>query len=162
MNKKIDYKKQGKKNRASGAAFELRVRKDLESKGWIVDKWGNNVETGDDKKGWLVKDLWKLIPAKRKFNAFSKVMGIGTGFPDFMAFTYSDSNATYPVGPPYYLSGINVVIGVECKVGKYLDKIEKEKCKWLLDNKVFGKILIASKTMEKNKIKINYEEFKND
>ena len=40
----MDKKKQGKKNRAAGAAFELRVRKDLESQGWIVDKWSNNVE----------------------------------------------------------------------------------------------------------------------
>ena len=34
----------GKSNRASGARFELKVRKNLESKGWIVDKWSNNVE----------------------------------------------------------------------------------------------------------------------
>ena len=40
----VDYKKQGKKNRQAGARFELKVRKDLESKGWIVDKWSNNVE----------------------------------------------------------------------------------------------------------------------
>ena len=36
--------KRGKKNKASGAAFELRVRSDLEEKGWIVDKWSKNVE----------------------------------------------------------------------------------------------------------------------
>ena len=40
----IDKKTQGKKNRQAGARFELRVRKDLESKGWIVSKWMNNVE----------------------------------------------------------------------------------------------------------------------
>ena len=33
----------GKANREAGARFELKVRKDLESKGWIVDKWGNQV-----------------------------------------------------------------------------------------------------------------------
>ena len=46
MIKTKDPKKvaQGKKNKASGAAFELRVRKDLEEKGWIVDKFGLNVE----------------------------------------------------------------------------------------------------------------------
>ena len=35
--------KRGKKNRASGAAFEKRVRLDLEEKGWIVDRWTNQV-----------------------------------------------------------------------------------------------------------------------
>lgn len=52
------------------------------------------------------------------------------------------------------------VIGVECKVNGYLDKKEKEKCKWLLDNNIFSKILIAYKTKEKNKVKVNYKEFK--
>ena len=41
---KIDKRKQGKKNKASGSRFELKVRKDLESKGWIVAKWMNNVD----------------------------------------------------------------------------------------------------------------------
>jgi len=36
--------KQGKKNRASGKRFELIVRKDLESKGWIVFRNSNDVE----------------------------------------------------------------------------------------------------------------------
>ena len=40
----INKKKQGKKNRASGQRFELKVRKDLEEKGWIVSKWMNNVK----------------------------------------------------------------------------------------------------------------------
>ena len=40
----MDKKKQGKKNKASGARFELKVREDLEKKGWIVDKWSNNVD----------------------------------------------------------------------------------------------------------------------
>ena len=36
--------KQGKKNRASGKAFELKVRHNLEEKGWFVFKNSNNVE----------------------------------------------------------------------------------------------------------------------
>ena len=47
MNKKT----QGKKNRAAGARFELKVRKDLEEKGWIVSKWMNNVEFIDTSEG---------------------------------------------------------------------------------------------------------------
>ena len=45
--KKSEIKK-GKKARASGSRFELQVRKDLENKGWIVDKWNNNVEFEGD------------------------------------------------------------------------------------------------------------------
>ena len=64
----------GKKSRAAGGRFELKARKDLEKDGWVVSKWQNNVEDGE------------LIPAKRKFNPFLKILGLGTGFPDFIAF----------------------------------------------------------------------------
>ena len=39
-----DFKKQGKKNRRKGSNFELQVRHYLESQGWIVCKWANQVE----------------------------------------------------------------------------------------------------------------------
>ena len=73
--KKSDEKR-GKKSKSSGGTFELRVRKDLEEKGWIVDKWSNNLTDG------------QITPAKRifrKFNVNMGVMTIGTGFPDFIA-----------------------------------------------------------------------------
>ena len=54
---KTEKSKQGKKNRQAGARFELKTRKDLESQGWIVDKWSNNVDIGNN----------SLIPAKHKF-----------------------------------------------------------------------------------------------
>ncbi len=41
--------KKGKKSRSQGSRFELKVREDLESKGWVVDKWSNNVEFEEDK-----------------------------------------------------------------------------------------------------------------
>ena len=41
----------GKKSKAKGMRFESKVRKDLESKGWIVDKWTNNVEFEPCKEG---------------------------------------------------------------------------------------------------------------
>ncbi len=47
--KKKSEVKKGRKSRAKGARFELKVREDLESKGWIVDKWSNNVEFVEDK-----------------------------------------------------------------------------------------------------------------
>ena len=44
MKKTLTKSQQGKKNKRDGAKFELLVRKYLESKGWIVSKWMNNVE----------------------------------------------------------------------------------------------------------------------
>ena len=120
---KIDKVKQGKKNRASGQRFERKVRADLESKGFIVDRWSNNVFEN------------RLIPAK-SFMGRSRT----NGFPDFIAFKKS------------------YIIGVECKINGYLDKTEKERCKWLLDNEIFSKILIASRGEKRGQIK--YKEFK--
>ncbi len=34
----------GRKSRKAGGDFELKVRKDLEAKGWVVAKWPNNIE----------------------------------------------------------------------------------------------------------------------
>lgn len=118
----------GKRSKRLGSDFERRVRLDLEEKGWIVDRWTNNVEG-------------KLVPAKT--NRFQMR---NTGFPDFVAFQ--------KIGCVYE------IIGVECKMNGKLDKEEKEKCGWLLENEIFEDIFIASKHKEKNKVKIIYEEFK--
>ncbi len=148
---KINKKTQGKKNRAAGQRFELKVRKDLESKGWIVDKWSNNVEFESNLKHELKGNYLtlkynkaKLIPAKRKYNPFKKVMAIGTGFPDFVAFRTSVDVRS----DKYYYD----VVGVEAKSNGYLTKEEKEKCKWLLDNNIFSKILVASKGKKRGEI----------
>jgi hypothetical protein len=117
-----DYSAQGKKNRNSGRIFETKIRENLEKMGWIVDKWTNTVDY----------DKLKLVPAKRKFNPFKKVMTIGTGFPDFIAFKRNGEN-NYDV------------VGVEVKSNGYLSQIEKSMCMWLLENKIFSKILIAKK-----------------
>lgn len=47
---KLTNSERGKKSRKSGAEFERRVRADLESKGWVVDKWSNQVEFYEDDK----------------------------------------------------------------------------------------------------------------
>jgi len=163
--------KRGKKSRASGAAFELRVRKDLEEKGWIVAKWSNNVEFDwrfkDGVKrgitgGELLQGTGKLIPSKHKFRGLGIPMAMGTGFPDFIAFNFQveDRGGVLPV-PIYGVSSMMCpdIIGVEVKTNGYLDKIEREKCRWLLDNNVFSKIIIASKEKEKNRVKIIYTDF---
>lgn len=133
VQKKKSLIKQGRKSKLSGNQFESRVRLDLEEKGWIVDKWSNNID--------LVQN--KLIPAKRKFNPFSKVMTIGTGFPDFIAFQ-KISDGQYRL------------IGVEVKISGLLSREEKLKMGWYLDKGIFSEIKVAKKEKDKNKIKINY------
>jgi len=177
----LDKKTQGKKNRASGAAFELRVRKDLEKKGWIISKWMNNVEfvcnkceakkTRSENSGICDEcgekyleggkpkpPKGRLIPAKHKFRGPGIPMSIGTGFPDFISFKrssqYYDKKKIKIEGP----KKIYVVRGVEVKSNGYLDKTEKEKCVWLLDNNVFSTIYIASKGTKRGEIV--YKEFK--
>jgi hypothetical protein len=132
--KKKKKVRMGKKSKASGGQFELRVRKDLENKGWIVDKWSNNVEDGE------------MIPAKRKFNPFNKVMTIGTGFPDFVCFQRMDGK-------------LCKVIGVEVKMNGTLSRVEKEKCAWYLERGTFSEILVASKIKEKNRVRVEYVDF---
>jgi hypothetical protein len=126
----------GKKARAKGGTFEAKVRKDLEQKGWIVDKWSNNVD--------LEKEI--IHPAKRKYNPFRKVMTIGTGFPDFIAFKRLNEDSFN-------------IIGVESKVNGLTSKEEKQKCVFLLNKKIFNEIWIATKAEERGKIQyINFKE----
>ncbi len=132
---KGDYKvlsklkiKRGGLSRAQGARFELKVRKDLEEKGKIVDKWTNNV---DLEKG-------KLIIA-RKYNPFKKMFVLGAGFPDFVAFQ--------PVHDELYR-----VMGVEVKMNGILSKEEKEKCEWYLQKRIFPNILLAKKGKKRGEI----------
>jgi len=83
----MNKKEQGKKNRKSGADFERRVRKDLEDKGWIVDKWSNNVSDYPEENINISPEERadrKLIPAKHKFRGKGIPMAIGTGFVDFL------------------------------------------------------------------------------
>lgn len=143
--KTIDYKKQGKRNRAAGQRFELKVRKDLEKKEWIVDRWSNNVLNN------------KLVPAKSRFGLRT------TGFPDFISFKIRSGYSYYDEDEKMideYLQPTydRIVIGVECKSNGDLDKEEKEKCRWLSDNEIFSKIFIASKGKKRGEI--IYKEFK--
>jgi hypothetical protein len=180
-----DYKKQGKSNKAKGKRFEDKVREDLESKGWIVSKWQNNVEFDTklicDGQGTIDGERHgKLVPSKPKWNPFKKqLMYTGTGFPDFIAYRdiyitplgYQDLAKEFNLtnGGKVYLSKerngkfLNLmfeIIGIECKSNGYLDKTEKEKCKWLLDNNIFSKILIAKKGDKRGEI--IYKEFENE
>ncbi len=157
---KSEKQKQGKQNRAAGQRFELKVRKDLETKKWIVSKWMNNVYSQESKNvkssskvdaGQSVEKSFFLGSAKHKFRGPGIPMSIGTGFPDFICFKTI----------PYRLENYKYVyeiIGVESKMTGVLDKAEKEKCQWLLNNNKFSKILIASKGEKRGEI--IYTEFK--
>lgn len=133
--KKTEVKK-GRSSRARGARFELKVRKDLEDKGRAVDKWNNNVDLEED----------KLVQAKRKYNPFKKMLVVGTGFPDFIAIKHIHE-------------GSYSVIGVEVKINGILSKVEKEKCRWYLKNKIFSEILIAKALKNGRNINIEYVDF---
>jgi len=134
--KKSAKSKQGKKNRAAGARLELKIRANLEAMGWIVSKWMNTIDYEKN----------KLVPAKRKYNPFLKALSIGNGFPDFICLKRKGKNSFE-------------VIGVEVKANGYLDKVERGMCQWLLENKVFSKILIAQKGKKRGEIE--YIDFKN-
>jgi len=129
----VDYKKQGKRNRAQGKAFELRVRKELEDTGWIVDRWTNNIKDN------------KCVPAKAKWAGPGRPMMMGAGFPDFIAYReHTDGFA---------------VEFIECKMNGYLDKVEKEKAKWYLECGYCSIFWIAYKVKEKNRVKVKYKGF---
>ena len=152
----IDKRKQGKRNRAAGARFELKVRKDLESKGWIISKWMNNVEFPyADEGGELFNETYrqkhgKTIPAKHKYRGPGIPMVMGTGFPDFITFRKTYCSLCYARG--FKICELFEVIGVEAKSNGYLSKEEKEKCKWYLDKNIFSKILIAKKGKKRGQI----------
>lgn len=171
--------KQGKKDRAAGARFELKVRKDLESKEWIVDKWTNNVEWEvEEKAGFVTTNLkGKLVKVKPKFAYNPKIrrmvmVGNSGGFPDFIAFKFVKKErevlsakgtfTNHSIKETENVSRIKLfyeVIGVESKMKGILDKQEKDKCKWLLENNIFSRILIASKGEKRGEI--IYKEFQN-
>lgn len=122
---KVDYVKQGKANRRKGAAFELKVRKYLIEKGWIVDKWTNNIKED------------KCIQAKsNRFNTR------GTGFPDFIAYRGWYQHT------PRKENNYEVKF-IECKVAKYLDKEEKAKAQWYLKNNYCSCFYVAFLNKEK-------------
>ncbi len=179
MNKKL----MGKKSRAAGARFELKVRADLESKGWIVAKWTNQVEFGSYKKEPETKLLKKLIKELNnrgfgtpeyekeiigKLVKAKSFMGRSrtNGFPDFTAAKLVKVKRSLIQPKGIYSNygemefennthefNLYEIIGVESKMNGKLDKTEKEKCVWLLDNNIFGEIYVASKGEKRGEIK---------
>ena len=156
--------KMGKASRAAGKKFELKVRHDLESKGWIVCKWQNNVEfdgkvvggpviiKNTDKTVYdcsnplRVEKIGKLIPAKHTFNWFTKAMSAGNGFPDFICFKYREGSSME------MQTDLFDVQLVESKMTGKLDKTEKSKIEWIKQN-----LKIPCLVASKNGKEIKYE-----
>ncbi len=137
--KSEEASKRGKQNRSAGRRFESKVRENLEEMGWIVNKWMNIVDYNKN----------KIVPAKRKYNPYARAFVIGTGFPDFICFKRKENNEFE-------------VIGVEAKKNGYLDKYEKDMCEWMIENKIFSRILIAKikkSKKDKRKTEIEYIDF---
>jgi len=163
----------GARNKRMGADFERRVRKDLESKGWIVSKWQNNVEFSfefpPEPNGKTFEELednflrgeifkptkGKCVPAKP-----GKFRMMQTGFPDFIAYQMYDEEENFldtgaiPKTKPIKMYK---VIFVECKTNGYLSKEEKEKAQWYIKNNYCEEFWIAYKTKEKNRVLVNYK-----
>jgi len=165
--KKIDYKAQGKRNRASGLRFEKKVREVLESYGWIVSKWQNNVEftariisllDTKEKREFEEKifpPLGKCIPAK-----MGRFRTNQNGFPDF--FVYRIRNRILINIPLKDIRPENEIIFVECKCNGRLSKDEKQKAQWYLKHNYCSRFFVAFRTKIKNRIIVNYKEFKQD
>lgn len=92
----------GKKSRAAGKRFEVKVKEHLEELGYIVFRNTNDFDIAQS----------KFVQAKTKWNPYTRrPMSISTGFPDFLLI---DKATLTP-------------IFVECKMSKYLDNTEKIK-----------------------------------
>lgn len=166
----VDYKKQGKKNRAAGKAFELKVRKSLENSGWLVFRNSNDVEISKDVVINANEDTSmdafnrkRFCQAKSKWNPFTRnVMMMQSGFPDFLAIRLMKKDCPFKstikvnTNEPQEVS-LSVTIFVECKTNGTLSKIEKEKVQWILDN-LHIPVFVASKGEKRGTI--IYEEQK--
>jgi len=150
----IDRKKLGKKGRAAGKRFELKVRADLEKQGWTVFRNSNDVEFVPyecDKENCAVMHLPQGIfkQAKSKWNFFTKMpMTLQSGFPDFVCVKCHEGWDTYA-------AGCFEVQFVECKLERNIDKIEKEKVEWIKSN-LHIPVFLARKGEKRGTVK--YEE----
>ena len=159
----------GRKSRVSGAAFERRVRKDLEETNWIVAKWPNNVEfettsIDTEEDGYVQSKVLvkgKCVAAKAKWRGPKAPMMLGQGFPDFITYRlYDEEENFYDTGAiPKKPIKMYEVVFVEAKTNGQLSKIEREKAKWYLEKGYCKKFLIAEKTKEGRKVIVKYVDF---
>ncbi len=122
---KAELRAQGKRNKARGARFELKVRSHFEDKGWHVTKYRNNIDLQSG----------EIVPAKQYYIP-GRGAGLGTGFPDFVMFKPVHYNDEFIKKIAHY----NVQF-IEAKLNGLLSQEEKLKCKVLTD--MGHKVMIA-------------------
>lgn len=164
----------GASNRRKGSAFEMLVRKDLGSMGLIVTKFQGNVgfklnpkhDLNNITKQILLIDHLKnnpeklqIVPAKASRFRLST-----TGLPDFIAFFPRNHKTCWFLGKiePEHQISRGDIIGIEAKTNGYLDKVERAKLTFMLDNHIFDKIFIAKQVKEGRKNKVEYRLFERD
>jgi len=101
-----DLSKEMSRRRKVGHRFEIDVRDDLISKGWLVFKNNNKVQNN------------RFVQAPHFFSPYKKMMTQGQGFPDFICVKAKE----------------RFVMFVESKKCKYLKPEEKEAVKWIKEN----------------------------
>lgn len=139
--------KQGKKNRASGKAFERKTREDLENKGWIIFRNFNNVEKIDTPNGQTIK----FKQSKPKFNPFTKsLMMIQSGMPDFLCIKQIEYKDIAVITK---LKQWDVQF-CECKSNGYLTPLEREKIEWIKNN-LYIPVFIAKNGEKRGMVEYN-------
>jgi len=155
----------GKKSRAAGKAFELKVAADLENDGWIVMKWSKNVELPKLEEADVINighNSWikrlepskgRLVNTRPKFNPFTKSMMMNSGgVPDFIAFRKRlRMDYMRDIGQEVSYD----IMGVECKTNGVVSSEYKNIFNWLLDYEIFNRILIARKGEKRGAIVYN-------
>ena len=137
--------KQGKANRAAGKRFELKVRADLESDGWIVFRNSNDVKQIDNKNGQTIR----FQQTTGHWNPFTRTIMVSqSGFPDFICLR---DDGTESFDKNILMTNFKPMF-VECKTNGHLDKIEKEKVKWIRE-KLKIPVFIASVGDKRGEIK---------
>ena len=161
----MNKRKQGKVNRARGKAFELKVRKDLEEKGWIVFRNSNDVKfpkriegkytseeicNGIDYPEGTIRDKYGTPQPQFKqttghWNPFTKSINMTqSGFPDFVCISEIHGDGNH-----------RLAIFVECKGGdkahNKLDAIERNKADWIINNLKIP-VIIATKGDKRGEI----------
>jgi len=130
------------------------------------EKTGKSFKFKEKGKTLIAEEYGKLVPAKPKIRMVKTnqgflpiLMNTYTGFPDYLCFkcwNLGDEGYIIADSFNYKIAKESLayqIIGIECKLNGKIDKEEKEKINWLLSNRIFSKILVASKSKERGKIK---------
>jgi len=150
MKTKKELSKIRSKARSSGKRFEIKIREDLESKGFLVFRNSNDVKKIETPNGQSIQ----FKQTTGHWNPFTKMIMVSqSGFPDFIVL--KEAKLTYEDETPIeFMETPNVLFNVafvECKLNGYINKVEKEKVNWLIKN-LHVPFYVASKEGKK----INY------